>query len=162
MVTPTTKPFKFRTTHKVDKTGYVFLLSLVMYIPDQFLIQVGVDQYGDNNGSTILANNPITLVPFSVLLLCLLAPNRALARKSMFLSWMSSLLCTNDLVLSGWDISGVSMDNAMECTHVLDYDLQRQVTPYLTLGSPTSLHLLSTHILFSLPITEHTDAQSKD
>ncbi|KAJ7931414.1 hypothetical protein B0H13DRAFT_1958016 [Mycena leptocephala] len=32
----------------------------------------------------------------------------------------------NDLVLGGWDISGLSMDKAMERAQVLDYDLQRQ------------------------------------
>jgi len=43
----------------------------------------------------------------------------------------------NDLVLGGWDISGTSMDKAMERARVLDYDLQRQVAPYLALlGRP--------------------------
>ena len=43
----------------------------------------------------------------------------------------------NDLVLGGWDISGLSMDKAMERARVLDYDLQRQVAPYLALfGRP--------------------------
>jgi myo-inositol-1-phosphate synthase len=43
----------------------------------------------------------------------------------------------NDLVLGGWDISGVSMDKAMERAQVLDYDLQRQVAPHMALlGKP--------------------------
>ena len=43
----------------------------------------------------------------------------------------------NDLVLSGWDISGVPMDQAMRRAEVLDYDLQRQVTPFMAeLGKP--------------------------
>ncbi|EDR07904.1 uncharacterized protein LACBIDRAFT_250381 [Laccaria bicolor S238N-H82] len=43
----------------------------------------------------------------------------------------------NDLVLGGWDISGVPMDKAMERAQVLDYDLQRQVAPYIALlGKP--------------------------
>ena len=43
----------------------------------------------------------------------------------------------NDLVLGGWDISGVSMDKAMERAQVLDYDLQRQVLPHMALlGKP--------------------------
>jgi myo-inositol-1-phosphate synthase len=37
----------------------------------------------------------------------------------------------NDLVLGGWDISGLSMDQAMKRAQVLDYDLQRQVAPYM-------------------------------
>lgn len=43
----------------------------------------------------------------------------------------------NDLVLGGWDISGARMDEAMKRAQVLDYDLQRQVAPYMAeLGSP--------------------------
>lgn len=43
----------------------------------------------------------------------------------------------NDLVLGGWDISGLPLDKAMERAQVLDYDLQRQVKPYLAeLGKP--------------------------
>lgn len=37
----------------------------------------------------------------------------------------------NDLVLGGWDISGLPMDQAMKRAKVLDYDLQRQVAPYM-------------------------------
>mgnify|MGYP001172754523 CR=1 FL=1 len=43
----------------------------------------------------------------------------------------------NDLVLGGWDISGVPMDKAMSRSKVLDYDLQRQVAPHMALlGKP--------------------------
>ena len=43
----------------------------------------------------------------------------------------------NDLILGGWDISGVPLDRAMQRAQVLDYDLQRQVAPYMTfLGKP--------------------------
>ena len=43
----------------------------------------------------------------------------------------------NDLVLGGWDISGVPMDKAMARAQVLDWDLQRQVAPYMAaMGSP--------------------------
>ncbi|KAJ3002727.1 hypothetical protein NUW54_g5690 [Trametes sanguinea] len=43
----------------------------------------------------------------------------------------------NDLVLGGWDISGLRMDEAMTRAQVLDYDLQRQVAPYMAeLGKP--------------------------
>lgn len=43
----------------------------------------------------------------------------------------------NDLVLGGWDISGLPMDKAMARAQVLDWDLQRQVAPYMAaLGSP--------------------------
>ncbi|KAJ7659958.1 hypothetical protein B0H17DRAFT_1212762 [Mycena rosella] len=43
----------------------------------------------------------------------------------------------NDLVLGGWDISGLTMDKAMERARVLDYDLQRQVAPFMAqIGKP--------------------------
>jgi myo-inositol-1-phosphate synthase len=43
----------------------------------------------------------------------------------------------NDLVLGGWDISGLTMDKAMERARVLDYDLQRQVAPLMAqIGKP--------------------------
>ena len=43
----------------------------------------------------------------------------------------------NDLVLGGWDISGLTMDKAMERAQVLEYDLQRQVAPYMReMGAP--------------------------
>src|ERR1700761_2403582 len=43
----------------------------------------------------------------------------------------------NDIVLGGWDISGLPMDKAMERAAVLDYDLQRQVAPLMAeIGKP--------------------------
>ena len=43
----------------------------------------------------------------------------------------------NDLVLGGWDISGIPMDKAMSRAQVLDWDLQRQVAPLMALiGTP--------------------------
>lgn len=43
----------------------------------------------------------------------------------------------NDLVLGGWDISGLPMDEAMKRSQVLDYDLQRQVAPHMAaIGKP--------------------------
>jgi myo-inositol-1-phosphate synthase len=43
----------------------------------------------------------------------------------------------NDLVLGGWDISGLPMDKAMSRAEVLDYDLQRQVAPHMAaMGAP--------------------------
>lgn len=37
----------------------------------------------------------------------------------------------NDIVLGGWDISGLDMADAMERARVLDWELQRQLVPYL-------------------------------
>ncbi|KAF7791395.1 hypothetical protein EIP86_002409 [Pleurotus ostreatoroseus] len=47
------------------------------------------------------------------------------------------MLHPNDIVLGGWDISGMSMDQAMKRAEVLDWDLQRQVAPHMAaLGKP--------------------------
>lgn len=43
----------------------------------------------------------------------------------------------NDLVLGGWDISGLPLDAAMKRAAVLEWDLQRQVAPHMKqLGTP--------------------------
>lgn len=42
----------------------------------------------------------------------------------------------NDLVISGWDISGMNLGDAMKRAKVLDYDLQRQLYPYLSEMTP--------------------------
>lgn len=37
----------------------------------------------------------------------------------------------NDIVLGGWDISGLNMAEAMERAKVLDWGLQEQLAPYM-------------------------------
>lgn len=37
----------------------------------------------------------------------------------------------NDIVLGGWDISGLNMAEAMERGRVLDFELQKQLVPYM-------------------------------
>jgi myo-inositol-1-phosphate synthase len=37
----------------------------------------------------------------------------------------------NDIVLGGWDISGMNLAEAMERSKVLDWTLQEQVVPYM-------------------------------
>lgn len=37
----------------------------------------------------------------------------------------------NDIVYGGWDINGANLAEAMERAQVLDYDLQRQLVPYM-------------------------------
>lgn len=37
----------------------------------------------------------------------------------------------NDIVIGGWDISDMNLADAMERAEVLDWDLQRQLTPYM-------------------------------
>ncbi len=43
---------------------------------------------------------------------------------------MLPMVHPNDLVVGGWDISGLPLDKAMERAKVLEYDLQRQLAPY--------------------------------
>jgi myo-inositol-1-phosphate synthase len=42
----------------------------------------------------------------------------------------------NDLVLGGWDISSLNLAEAMARAKVLEYDIQRQVAPYLKAYKP--------------------------
>lgn len=37
----------------------------------------------------------------------------------------------NDIVLGGWDISGMNMAEAMERAQVIDWSLQQQLVPYM-------------------------------
>lgn len=135
-VTPTVKPYEFRTTRKVQKTG---------------LMMVGL---GGNNGSTlcatILANrhniswqtksgtqNPNyigSLLRASTIRL----GSDPTTGKDVYVpvSDMLPMVHPNDLVLGGWDISGAPLDEAMRRAEVLDYDLQRQVAPLMALIKP--------------------------
>lgn len=136
-VTPTVKPFEFQTVRKVSKTG---------------LMLIGM---GGNNGSTlcatILANkhnmswhtkegiqqpNYIGSVLRASTVSIGTEPGTG-KEVHVPISDVLPMVHPNDLVLGGWDISGLSMDKAMERARVLDYDLQRQVAPYLALlGRP--------------------------
>ncbi|KAH9851106.1 Myo-inositol-1-phosphate synthase [Lenzites betulinus] len=137
IVTPTSVDYEFQTARKVSKTG---------------LMMIG---WGGNNGSTlsatILANrhNIIWRTKGGVQ-----QPNYigSLLRASTVrlgtdpstgkdiyvpISDVLPMVHPNDLVLGGWDISGARMDEAMKRAQVLDYDLQRQVAPYMAeLGAP--------------------------
>ncbi|KAI0919191.1 hypothetical protein AcW1_003358 [Taiwanofungus camphoratus] len=136
-VTPTVKQYEFQTARQVSKTG---------------LMMVG---WGGNNGTTlsatILANrhNIIWHTKSGVQ-----RPNYigSLLRASTVrlgtepatgkdvhvpVSDVLPMVHPNDLVLGGWDISGLPMDEAMKRAQVLDWDLQRQVAPHMAaLGKP--------------------------
>ncbi|KAJ7227062.1 hypothetical protein GGX14DRAFT_628005 [Mycena pura] len=137
LVSPTAQTFEFQTKRTVSKTG---------------LLMIGL---GGNNGSTlcatVLANrHNITWRTKAGIQ----QPNYigSVLRASTVrigtdgttgqdvhipISDVLPMLHPNDLVLGGWDISGVSMDKAMERAQVLDYDLQRQVAPHMALlGKP--------------------------
>ncbi|KAI6046271.1 hypothetical protein EDC04DRAFT_2887951 [Pisolithus marmoratus] len=132
-VTPTVKPFEFQTERKVGKTG---------------LMMIGM---GGNNGSTlcatILANkhniswhtkdgiqqpNYIgSLLRASTV--CIGTEPGSGREVHVPISDVLPMVHPNDIVLGGWDISGVPMDRAMERARVLAYDLQRQVAPHMAL-----------------------------
>ncbi|KAG5644067.1 hypothetical protein DXG03_009157 [Asterophora parasitica] len=136
-ITPTVQPYEFQTKRTVGKTG---------------LLLIGV---GGNNGTTlaatILANrHNITWHTKQGIQ----QPNYigSLLRASTVrigtdaatgndvhvpVSDVLPMVHPNDLVLGGWDISGLRLDKAMERAQVLDYDLQRQVAPFMAqLGAP--------------------------
>ncbi|KAK0447004.1 uncharacterized protein EV420DRAFT_1339365 [Desarmillaria tabescens] len=136
IVNPTVESFEFQTKRQVSKTG---------------LMMIGM---GGNNGTTlcatILANrhNVIWHTKAGVQ-----QPNYigSLLRASTVrigtetatgkdihvpVSDVLPMVHPNDLVLGGWDISGLSLDKAMERARVLDYDLQRQVAPHMAQMKP--------------------------
>ncbi|KAF7351434.1 Inositol-3-phosphate synthase [Mycena sanguinolenta] len=120
-VTPTFQSYEFQTKKIVSKTG---------------LMMIGI---GGNNGSTLtVSNNPITLGQFSRASTVRIGTDGSTGQDvHVPISDVLPMVHPNDLVLGGWDISGLSMDKAMERAKVLDYDLQRQVAPHLVaLGKP--------------------------
>ncbi|KAM6502924.1 hypothetical protein JOM56_002901 [Amanita muscaria] len=137
LVQPTAQTFEFQTERNVGRTG---------------LMLIGM---GGNNGSTlcatILANNHnITwhtkegLQQPNYIGSMLRASTVQLGTDPASGKEIHVPVCDvlpmvhpNDLVLGGWDISGMPMDKAMQRAQVLDYDLQRQVAPHMALiGKP--------------------------
>lgn len=51
-------------------------------------------------------------------------------------SSMLPMVHPNDLVISGWDISGANLKDAMTRAKVFDYDLQRQLAPHMEKITP--------------------------
>jgi len=65
---------------------------------------------------------------------------------------MLPMVHPNDFIIGGWDISAVEMDKAMGRAKVLEWDLQRQLQPYMKgvkpmpsiyceCGAPVYLHI---------------------
>jgi len=130
VVTPVTQNFKFRTERKLPKLGVML---------------VG---WGGNNGSTvtagILANkHGITWKTKEGLQ----TPNYygSISQASTIrlgtdcngkgvhipFNKLLPMVEPNDLVLGGWDISSHNLAESMKRAAVLDYDLQRQLEPYM-------------------------------
>eukprot|EP00762_Andalucia_godoyi_P008017 ANDGO_03498.mRNA.1 Inositol-3-phosphate synthase len=134
-VEPTVKHLELRTERNVPKLG---------------LMLVG---WGGNNGTTvtagIIANREgITwrtargiqkpdyygsLTQCSTLRIGSTTSSSSSKNEELFVPFHSILpmVNPNDLVLGGWDISSMNLAQAMERASVLDYDLQRQLVPYM-------------------------------
>ncbi|GMK55325.1 hypothetical protein CspeluHIS016_0203810 [Cutaneotrichosporon spelunceum] len=135
-VTKTEKTFEFYTKSNVGRVG---------------LMLVGI---GGNNGTTVMATNLAnkhniswntkdgeqqpnyigSLVRASTVSL----GTDPETGKQVYvpISDMLPMVHPNDFVIGGWDISGVSMDKAMARGKVLDFDLQRQLVPYMKEYTP--------------------------
>ncbi|ETW86153.1 hypothetical protein HETIRDRAFT_471495 [Heterobasidion irregulare TC 32-1] len=137
VIQPTVKPFEFRTQRKVPKTG---------------LMLVGM---GGNNGTTLIAtilanrhniawHNKSTVQQPNYIGSLLRASTVRLGLDATTGKDVHAPLCEllpmvhpNDLVVGGWDISGARLDKAMSRAAVLEWDLQRQVAPYMKdMGAP--------------------------
>jgi myo-inositol-1-phosphate synthase len=155
VIKPTITPFEFRTQRKVPKTGYVLFtfayLAVALTHNYSSLMLVGI---GGNNGTTLVAtilanrhniawhtkstiqrpNYIGSLLRASTVRLGLDTTGKDVYAP---FSDLLPMVHPNDLVLGSWDISGVPLDAAMKRAAVLEWDLQRQVAPYMKqLDSP--------------------------
>jgi myo-inositol-1-phosphate synthase len=130
VVTPASMDFELRTERKVPKLG-IMLVGL-----------------GGNNGTTVAAgiianregicwrtrrgvqqpNYFGSILQASCLRLGFTAENEEV---TVPLNRVVPMVHPNDVVLGGWDISKMNLAEAMERSGVLEYDLQRQLTPYM-------------------------------
>jgi len=130
VVTPTSMEFELRTQREVPKMG-IMLVGL-----------------GGNNGTTVAAgiisnregicwrtrrgvqqpNYFGSILQSSCLRLGFNAENEEV---TVPLNRVVPMVHPNNVVLGGWDISKMNLAEAMERAGVLEYDLQRQLKPYL-------------------------------
>lgn len=133
--TPAHATYRFRTERKVPKTG---------------LMLIG---WGGNNGTTITAailankhslafhtkdgvqhpNYYGSLVRASTIRL---GTDENGKDVHVPFSSMLPMVHPNDFVVGGWDISSVNMADSMHRAKVLEWDLQRQVAPYMANQKP--------------------------
>lgn len=136
IVSPVRRKYVFKTKTRIPRVG-VMLVGL-----------------GGNNGTTfaagILANKhnitwntrtgPITANYWGSLTQCATFStgttanadaNGAFTETHARLGDMLPMLCPSDIVVGGWDINGENLKNAMARAHVLDYDLQQKLAPYM-------------------------------
>eukprot|EP01063_Lacrimia_lanifica_P012921 TRINITY_DN19612_c0_g1_i1.p2 TRINITY_DN19612_c0_g1~~TRINITY_DN19612_c0_g1_i1.p2 ORF type:complete len:515 (+),score=243.78 TRINITY_DN19612_c0_g1_i1:60-1604(+) len=130
VVTPKRQEYELRTSRRVPKMG---------------MMLVGL---GGNNGTTVAAgiianregiswrtrtgvqhpNYYGSITQASTMRMGFDADNEEV---TVSLNQMVPMVSPNDMVVGGWDISGMNMADAMERSGVLEYDLQRQMVPYL-------------------------------
>jgi myo-inositol-1-phosphate synthase len=132
---PTRTRFTFRTQRRVPKVG---------------LMMVGL---GGNNGSTVAAgiianreniswrtkNGVQTPNYYGSVTQCStvrVGANAVGEDQYVAMSDMLPMVNPNDMVIGGWDINSADLAEAMERAQVLDYDLQRQLVPYLKKVKP--------------------------
>jgi len=130
VVEPIETKYTFRTDRKLPKTG-VMIVGL-----------------GGNNGTTVVAGvlanqKGITWRTVkgvqqpnyygSMMLSSTIRLGSNEKGEDVFLPFhkLLPMVHPNDIVYGGWDINGADMAAAMERAQVLDYDLQRQLAPYL-------------------------------
>ncbi|KAI0302321.1 hypothetical protein B0F90DRAFT_1713916 [Multifurca ochricompacta] len=137
LIKPAVTPFEFRLSARSLRLGILMLVGI-----------------GGNNGTTLVAtilanrhniawhtkstiqrpNYIGSLLRASTIRLGLDATGKDIYAP---LSDLLPMVHPNDLVLGGWDISGVPLDAAMKRAAVLEWDLQRQVAPYMKeFGTP--------------------------
>ncbi|CAL5221198.1 g3346 [Coccomyxa viridis] len=133
-VTPTSTEYQFRTSTQVPKLGVML---------------VG---WGGNNGSTVtagcLANKhgitwmtkeglkkPNYWGSLTQAATCRVGNYRGEEAYTPFSSLLP-MVHPNNIVWGGWDISGLNLADAMERAQVLDFELQRQLVPYMKEYTP--------------------------
>jgi len=124
-VTPLTKRIEITTTRKVPKTG-VMIVGL-----------------GGNNGTTFVAGitanregiswktSKGVRTPNYYGSLTLSSTTRLAEGFYVPFSALLPMIHPNDFVVGGWDISSMNLADAMARAEVLDFDLQRQLIPYM-------------------------------
>ena len=145
VATPTTASLEFTTLASVPRTG---------------VLVVGL---GGNNGTTLAAsliahrdkvtwatrNGPQSPTWYGSLTQCATVRLGTSAGRDVHapLSSLLPMLAPGDIVLGGWDISGLRMDAAMARARVLEPDLQRQVAPAMAaMGTPMRSFLYPTFV----------------
>jgi myo-inositol-1-phosphate synthase len=157
VVEPVEVNYTFKTERKVPKLGYVFLLPYLSSAQSArcllVFFSVMIVGLGGNNGSTVVAGaianregiswHTKTGVQHSnyygsMLLSSTVRLGENSNGQDVYVPF-NTLLPTvhpNDMVFGGWDINGANLAEAMERAQVLDYDLQRQLIPYMKAITP--------------------------